>query len=77
MAPRKGRIYFPFAATGSKFAITYFGDNESHRLFPRDENIGVELLSQVNNVTGTWYLVKLSRIVICDNVTRKYALHNE
>jgi len=54
MAPRKGRICFPFAATGSKFAITYFGDNESHRLFPRDENIGVELLSQGNNVTVTW-----------------------
>ena len=75
MAPRKGRICFPFAATGSKFAITYFGDNESHRLFPRDENISVELLGHGNKRHSN--LVKLSRVVICDNVTRKYALHNE
>jgi len=54
MAPRKGRICFPFAATGSKFAITYFGDNESHRLFLRDENISVELLDHGNKVTATW-----------------------
>jgi len=54
MAPRKGRICFPFAATGSKFAITYFGDNESHRLFLRDENISVELLSHRNKVTANW-----------------------